>query len=118
MVINVSAALDSNSSELMVVEREAQGSRYVDGIYEQGGAETFRIRASVQQPSPDDLQILPEGERNKDILKFTCASLVKTTDDKERTMADHILYNNRKYKVISVQDFIKYGYAVALGARV
>ena len=69
MVINVSEALDSDTAQIVTVERTSAGA-YVDGIYQKGSTSTFKTLASVQQPTPKQLDILPEGEKSKDVKLF------------------------------------------------
>ena len=115
MVINVSSALCGLTSEKVLVERTTGG--YVDGIYQKDAPTTFKMIASVQQPTPDDLQNLPEGERNKDIRKFISNKLVRTASDRDGFNADLITYKGIKYKIISVEDWSAYGQTTSFGAR-
>lgn len=117
MVVNVSQAICGLTSEQVSVERTSGGG-YVDGIYVKGGAAIFKMLASVQQPTPDDLEQLPEGERNKDIRKFISNKLVRTASDRDGLIADIIIYKTIKYKIISVQDWSAYGQTTSFGARV
>jgi len=117
MPINVSEALCADTAEAITVERSMAGA-YVDGIYQQGGTFTFKTIASVQQPLADDLQNLPEGERDKDIKKFISKKQIKTTDDRGEIPADVVIYNSVRYKIIAAQDWNAYGHTTAFGARV
>jgi len=46
--------------------------KYVDGIYQGALAPIlFTTLGSVQQPTPKDLQSLPEGERSGDVRKYS-----------------------------------------------
>ena len=116
MVINVSQALCNLTSEPVTVERTTGGG-FVDGIYQKGASATFKMIASVQQPTADDLEQLPEGERNKDIRKFISNKLVRTASDRDGLIADLVIYDGIKYKIISVQDWSKFGQTTSFGAR-
>lgn len=116
MTINVSEALDPDTSEIITVQRTS-GSGYVDGIYQKGTVSTFKTICSVQQPNPEELQSLPEGERNKDIRKFISKKALRTASDQDAIIADIILYKGKQYKIISVADWDSYGHTTALGAR-
>lgn len=117
MPIDVSAALDSDTAEFVTVTRFAVGA-YVDGIYEKGATSTFKAVCSVQQPSADEVQLLPEGERDKDIRKFISKKELKTTNDRNNEIADLVLYKGNQYKIISAQDWNVYGHTTAFGARI
>lgn len=116
MPVNVSEALDSDTAEKVTVER-VSGGGYVDGIYQKGSSSTFKTICSVQQPSPDELQNLSEGERDKDIRKFISKKVLYTTRDRDGSIADTVIYKGIKYKIISAGDWNVYGYTTSFGAR-
>ncbi len=116
MPINVSEALDSDTAMIITVVRTENGS-YVDGIYQEGTTSTFKTLASVQQPTPDDVQMLPEGERNKDLRKFISKKPIRTTSDRDEVIADKVIYKGNHYKIISVNDWDDYGHTTSIGVR-
>lgn len=116
MPVNVSEALDTDTSEIVTVIRTS-GGVYVDGIYQKGVQSTFKTVCSVQQPTPEELQNLPEGERNKDIRKFISKKPVRTASDRDGLIADLIRYKGFDYKVISAGDWDSYGHTTSFGAR-
>lgn len=116
MTITVSEALDLDTCLKLVVERTAVGS-YVDGIYSPGSVSTFKSLISPQQPTPDQLQILPEGERDKDIVMFISKRKLRTTDDKNNLIADIVLFNDSRYKIVSLANWSTFGHNIAFGAR-
>lgn len=116
MPINVSEALDSDTSEVLTVVRTSGGG-YIDGIYNPGTESTFKAIISVQQPSPDELQNLPEGERNKDIRKLISNKILRTASDRDSLIADKVIYRGIRYKIISAGDWSAYGHTTAFGAR-
>jgi len=114
MVINVSEALDSDTSQIITVERLSAGA-YVDGLYVKGSTSTFKTLASVQQPTPKQLEILPEGEKGKDVKLFISKKRIRTTDDKRNLLADTIIYKSKRYKVINSADWDDYGHTTVMG---
>lgn len=117
MVIDVSEALDNDTAENITVLRTAAGG-YIDGIYSPGAVSNFVTIAGVQQPKASELQKLPEGERNKDIRKFISIKELRTTNDRDGTIADSVFYNNIQYKIIMVEHWDVYGHSTAFGARI
>lgn len=117
MVIQVSEALDSDNAIMLTVDRQSVGS-FVDGIWVPGVTTVFKSLISVQQPDAKELQLLPEGERQKDIRKFISTKALKTADQKTQTPSDLVNYKGAQYKIIKVNDYDDYGYTRALGARV
>ena len=116
MVINVSEALDTDTSQIVTVIRTAAGS-YVDGLYVKGSTSTFKTLASVQQPTPIQMEILPEGEKDKDVKLFICKKPVNTTNDEEGLIADILMYKGKRYKVMHSADWDDYGYTAAMGVK-
>jgi len=116
MVINVSEALDSDTSQIVTVIRTSAGT-YVDGLYVKGTSSTFKTLASVQQPSPIQLEILPEGEKDKDVKLFICKKPVRTTNDEAGLIADIIIYKSQRYKVVTSADWDDYGHTMAMGVK-
>ena len=116
MTIQVSEALDTDTAEIITVIRTESGS-YVDGIYQKGSQTTFKALASVQPSSPEEIQFLPEGERQKQIRSFYCNKAVRTTDDRKAVIADVILYKGDSFKIVQLGDWSPYGYTLAYGAK-
>ena len=116
MVINVSEALDTDTSQIITVERTAAGS-YVDGLYVKGSTSTFKTLASVQQPTPKQLEILPEGEKDKDTKLFISKKPILTTNDEAGLIADLVMYKGQQYKIISSADWDDYGHTMAMGVK-
>lgn len=116
MPINVSAALDIDTAEVVTVERTSLGG-YVGGLYQKGSVTTFKTICSVQQPTLEELQNLPEGERNKDVRKFFSKHPVRTASDRDGFVADIIIYKGLRFKIINAGDWDSYGHTISFGAR-
>lgn len=116
MPINVSEAIDSDTAEKMIVERTT-GSGYVDGLWVKGTITTFKTLASAQQPTPKQLETLPEGDRARDPFLFISKKPLLAADDKTNTAADLVTFKGQKYKIIKVGDWSSYGHTMAFGVR-
>lgn len=116
MTINVSEAIDGDTGQIITVVRKTGGA-YVDGLYVEGVESSFKTIASVQQPTPDEIEKLPEGERNKDLFKFYSKKPLRATSDRDGTEADIAILNSVRYKIISAEDWNIFGHTVAIGAR-
>ena len=99
MPINVSEALDSDTGEIVTIER-VTGS-YVDGLYQKDSPTTFKTLASVQQATPKETQFLPEGERQKDIRRIISKKSIRGSNDKDGVPADIVIYKGSRFKVIN-----------------
>lgn len=115
MTINVSEALDVDTAEKIIVERRTGG--FVNGVYIKNAPTIFTALASVQQPTPQQLQILSEGERDSNPRLFICTKVLRTTNDKDGTIADIVIYKNIRYKIINIGDWSSYGHTMAFGVR-
>tara|TARA_R110000822_G_scaffold84867_3_gene199033 strand:- start:14478 stop:14828 length:351 start_codon:yes stop_codon:yes gene_type:complete len=115
MTLKVSEALCSDTAEIITVIRRSSG--FVDGLFVTGETRRFKTLASVQQLIPKDLLTLKESERTKDLRKFISIKPIQTSDDKENSIADIVLYKGKQYKIISSGDWDTYGYTESIGAR-
>lgn len=81
------------------VERVQQGADWVetDPI-------TINTKGVVQPPSPKDLKILPEGSWAWEWLTIHCLPDVKIETNQ------YVIYDDKKYKVMSKKDWSKYGF--------
>lgn len=116
MPINVSEAIDSDTAEKITVERTAPGG-YVDGLYVAGATSTFKALASVQQPTPRDLETLPEGERVKNPKMFICTKKLQTASEDDSTLADVLIVKGVRFKVIQLGDWLSYGHNIAFAVK-
>lgn len=116
MVINVSAALDSNTAVIVSVERETPGY-YLDGLWQPGATTIFKCLASPQQPTPQDLLNLQEGQRQQNVYMFICNKLINVADEKTNTSADVINFKGSKFKAIKVADWIVFGHNIVYAIR-
>ena len=118
MTIDVSIAIDPDTSELVSVIRSTAGA-YVDGLYV-AGVETLipNVPVSIQSPTPAEVSQMPEAERNRDIKKFISQSELLIDDDRINQTGDNVVFRGFNYKLIKASDYSSYGYTRAFGARV
>lgn len=109
MTISLRQAIDLNNSVKLTLTRLAKGS-YVDGKWVNGRSTTVRLLGSPQQPSPEMLQILPEGESTRNVVRFICNKAVRLANEASGTSADVIKYQNKGYKVIASNNWDAFGY--------
>ena len=117
MTINVSEALDSDTASIVHYRRTAKGAR-VDGRWQNGAETTFKSITSVQQPTPQQLQVLPQGDRNKDVRLFISKKPLRSASDKDGDVADIALYKGMEFKIIGGGDWQEFGHSAMLGIRI
>ena len=74
----------------------------------------------VSIAKPNELEMLPEGDRDTEIRAFHSAQQIFTTRDNATDgtgTSDLIVWRNIKYRVILVSDYSNRGYWKALAAR-
>jgi hypothetical protein len=76
--------------------------RFIDGAVTQ-----IRFAGGVQQPTPDDLELLEEGKRcSKNIVIFTTFQLrLVTTGLNDEINADRVQWENEWYEVNAIKPF-------------
>ena len=116
MPINVSEAIDIDTAEQVLVERTEEGA-YVEGLYVKGSVIKFKALVSVQQPTPQQLQTLKEGDRDSNPRLFISRKKLRTLSDREGTIADIVIYQGLRYKLIGLGDWASYGQTHAFGVR-
>lgn len=118
MPINVSEALDSDTCLTLTVERSGGPVVYVDGIATTPAPTTFKSLMSPQQPTAQQLEMLPGGERDKNIMLFISKRMVRGGDDDNGIDPDVIIFKGDRYKVIQVADWSTFGQTHAYAAKV
>lgn len=114
MPINVSEALDIHTSEKILVERYSAGTRS-GGLFVPGSSSIFKALASVQQPTHKILMVLAEGERTQNPRLFVCNKLLRCSDEKLQTLADIIIWDGKRFKIIKLGNWFNYGHSQAIG---
>ena len=94
-----------------------------------GGEKILVYHGIVQPASADDLEQLPEGDRQMGLMKFFCTppnelhlttpERIENTDGKMEsiTISDKVEYEGVLYKLISVSNWGRNGYIKAFGCR-
>ena len=72
-------------------------------------AEDVTLTAIVYPSTPDELAILPEGERHK--------SAYTVYTKRKVSHGDYMFYNNIRYKLTTMEAWSQYGYYASLAVR-
>lgn len=96
----------SSFRKSIVVQRQGLDGAYVDGRWTTNdpndGSDSFTIKASVQSPTPRELEAMPEGRRNNDsVVLFTDTQLF-TAETSLKKNPDIVIIDNEPYEVLSV----------------
>lgn len=77
-------------------------TRGADGRATPGAAVDATIKGSIQPADDDDLQSLPEGERDREARVVLTKSDLRIADDENQTPADHLLIDGDAFEVRKV----------------
>jgi hypothetical protein len=89
----------------ITIERYATGS-WSNGRFIKGVKTEFNIVASVQILRGNETLLLPEARRTKENIKIYSEEKLRTTDEKNMTSVDIVVYNNKKYEVHKVDNWV------------
>ena len=81
--------------------RRTEGGEYVDGIWQPGTETEFTARYSVQPASPDDMEMLPEGRRERKAYTLFGDTALRTVTDADN--ADKVLIYGEWFEVSAHQ---------------
>lgn len=101
----MSAASDliaSFSENVTLVRYDSDGA-FVDGTYVPGDTTESTIEMSVQPLSGKDLLNLPEGQRNRRLMKGYTAEELIVGEEATGQKADRIEYNDTTFEVQTVE---------------
>lgn len=103
-MIDLRSVLISLDSPDLSVERRS-GS-YVNGIWTAAAPTVFTIKGSAQ-PAGENVELLPEGVRERDAIVIYTATELLTTRSPSNTggIADRVLFGGRRYEVQNVDDW-------------
>lgn len=88
----------------LTVTRTEPG-QYVDGIWQEGAASTFEGKYSVQPTSPDDMQRVPEGRRDRVAYTLYGDPALRQADDDAGTNADRVEIDGASFEVSATQEW-------------
>ncbi|TQE99496.1 MAG: hypothetical protein FKY71_08295 [Spiribacter salinus] len=82
----------------LTVQRQQPGE-YVNGIWTPGGITPFTVQASVQPASPEDMERLPEGRRDRQSFMLYSDLALRAADDNTGVNADVVEIDGADYQV-------------------
>lgn len=95
----------------------SQGGNWVLGAWVDSIV-TVGMWGSLQPPTPEELDQVPEGDRVTAIIAIHCTQQIYETNvDHSHGISDIVLWHGEKYRVIKVFPWNDYGYWKALACR-
>ncbi len=99
--MSVVAAILGEASTTYAVTRFAAGSR-ANGIYTPGATSSVSVLMTVQPASPKEIQVLPEGLRNREIVRCHATTEIRAASRSAGTAGDRFTHNGEVYEFIQV----------------
>ena len=96
------------------VSRGMTTGSYVDGFWVEPLRATEVVKASVQPVGDKELLILPDGDRNKELLKLYSVYKFQIKDEAAGQTSDIVDIDGRSYEVLSVQDYTSHQSQVSI----
>ena len=82
---------------MLLTIRRTTGGEYVDGLWQPGTETEFTARYSVQPTGKDDMEMLPEGRRERQAFTLFGDTPLRRADDEGN--ADRVLIYGEWYEV-------------------
>jgi hypothetical protein len=116
-LLNVGSVLrDPLFSQSFQVERFT-GAFANEGVYNRGSAVILAGQGNIQPAKDDDLNVLPEGERDGKYIKCYSLGEIRKGDGKG-IESDQIIWDGKKYRVMYTKLYKDYGYWFSVAEEV
>lgn len=102
----ISYSLIDCFAEDVVIKRRIGSGTYVSGYYVPATQKTFKVRMSVQPAGGDDLQMLPEGQRTRNVKIGFCADELKGMNNETDKDMDIVVYDGDEFEVHNVEKWV------------
>ena len=105
--MTVSAAIAAEATAYTITRPTAP--TMTKGIVTPGVPATTSVTMWVQPANPKEIMVLPEGFRNRQIVRVHALAELRTSDQTSGVGGDRFAYNGATYEVIQVQDWTTEG---------
>lgn len=93
---------DTFSISLQVIRETKRGS-YVLGVWQGGQTSQIEILATVEPLDGNEIMLMPEGERTKEMIRIYSQQELFTADEQRSRKADIVCYEGRLFEVHKVK---------------
>lgn len=115
-MINLSRVIHSPmfSQKFQVIR---SGGRWENGFFVREFPDTLTVSGIITIAKPEDLELVPEGDRQSGTLRVLTTEKLYQTGEEETGFSDVIVWRGEKYRLISVTPDIDYGFFRSLAVR-
>ena len=100
MILNLMPPINFFSRALTLKRPTGAGSYDANGIWQRPTYADTPIRGAIQPITAQDIEMMPEGERRKQMVKLYTNAEIRVTGDTSQTESDLIDDNGRIYRAI------------------
>lgn len=116
-LLSVSDIAGSFNQQQVSVKTFTAGTR-TKGRYVPGTSSDRNINASIQHPSPDALQGLPEGLKTLRTISIITIEVLRGVKEFDQAIADIVTWQGQKYRVFQVLPWNQNGYNEAIATEI
>jgi hypothetical protein len=96
----------------------SQGGKFVLGRWTNATVD-IPMWGSIQPPDPEELEMIPEGDRIVAAIAVHCTQRIyETNTNQTNGISDLVLWHGENYRVLKVYPWNDYGYWKAIAARI
>lgn len=78
---------------------------YIKGKWVDGSNQEIELEGNVQPMRGHELLTLPESDRTKDVIKVYTVESLKTLDERTKTKADLVIWNDLVYQIVKTMTY-------------
>ncbi len=115
-MINLSRVIHSPmfSQKIEVIRSEG---KWENGFFIREFPETLTLTGVITIAKPEDLELIPEGDRQSGTLRVLTTEKLYQTGEEETGFSDVIVWRGEQYRLISVTPDIDYGFFRSLAVK-
>jgi hypothetical protein len=113
LVINVAEVLDSDFCENFTVLRTP--GTFIKGVWTRGTTAALPFYGSLQPSTPEELQMVPEGDRVAGMVSIHTTQTIFETNTSQTS--DVVVWRGLNYKVLKVLHWDGFGYVKCFATR-
>jgi hypothetical protein len=119
-VIDISEMMDDPDFVRAYTVSRSSGE-FAEGGWVEATPTTLTVYGPVIVSSPEDLQLIPEGDRVSGAMSFYSSERLyrthKETDPQTSGTSDRITWNGEEYRIAGISPYMDYGYYKAVAVR-
>lgn len=104
--MSLTASIIDDFAQEIVVNRDDQPQTILNGKIVPASTRQFKIIAAVQPLKGNEILMFEEADRLRQSIKLYSYDELKVLDEKHKTKADLIVYNDTTFEIVSVERWV------------